>query len=149
MARAVRKTPQEATAKWVEKLSAAGPEIEAGVKRVQESPGVAAARQSAKYEARVRESFAKWKQRVAGLNLADWQNSMINVGVQRVASGAQAKQHKMAAFAAEFYPFMDQVLARINAMPTTTPQQRIAKMVANAEAIRQFKRTGTGGGMAA
>lgn len=145
MAKAVRKTPQEATQKWVEKLSAAGPEIEAGVKRVQESPGVAAARQSARWEQSLREAMPKWKARVAAVPLQSWQESMINVGVQRVASGAQQKQHKMQAFQSEFFPFLDQVLARVAQMPTTTPQQRVAKMVATVEAVKQFKRSGTAG----
>lgn len=140
---ALRKTPAAATSKWVEKLSAAGPEIEAGIARVTEAPGVAAARQKAKWAQRVRESEQKWAERVASVSLADWQKSMKEVGVQRVAQGAQAKQNKMLAFATEFYPFLEQVQNRIKAMPSTTPQQRIARMVANAEAIKAFKRSAT------
>ena len=142
----LRKTPQEATAKWLEKLSAAGPTIEAGVARLTESPGVAAAREKVKWATRVRESEAEWAQRVGSVSLADWQKSMKDVGIGRIAQGAQAKQNKMLAFSTEFYPFLEQVRSRIKAMPSTTPQQRIARMVANAEAIRGFKRTGTSAG---
>lgn len=141
---ALKKTPAEATAKWVQKLSAAGPEMEAGVMRVTESPGVAAARQRVKWETRLRESAPKWAARVGSLQLGDWQKSMKEIGIQRVASGAQAKQGKMQAFATEFYPFLEQVRDRIKAMPSATPQDRISRMVANAEAIKAFKRTGTG-----
>lgn len=140
MAQKVRKSPQEATEKWVTKLSAAGPEIEAGVKRVTESPGAAAARQYQKWIARLQESQGKWKSAVERINLADWQNAMATRGAQNVATGAQAKQGKMLAFQTEFFPFLDSVLARVNAMPTATPGQRTAKMVAQVEAVRQFKR---------
>lgn len=141
MASAVRKTPQEGAAKWLTNLSAAGPEMEAGARRVQESPGVAAARERAKWEARLRETAQKWEDRMRGLSLADWQKAYIDVGVQRVAQGAQAKQNKVVQFNTEFYPFLEQVKQKVGAMPSTTPGQRIAKMVANAEAIRQFKRS--------
>jgi hypothetical protein len=142
MATAIRKTPAEATAKWVQKLSAAAPEMEAGVMRVTEAPGVAAARQKAKWEQSLRESANKWEQRVQSVSLQDWQKSMKEIGVQRVATGAQAKQGKMLAFANEFYPFLEQVKSRIAAMPSTTPSDRISRMVANAEAIKGFKRSG-------
>lgn len=143
MAAALKKSPAAATAKWVEKLSATGPEMEAGVMAVTEAPGVAAARERQKWAQRVRESEAKWATNVQRVSLADWQKSMKEIGIQRVASGAQAKQGKMLAFATEFYPFLEQVRSRIKAMPSTTPQQRIARMVANAEAIKGFKRSGT------
>lgn len=142
MAKQVRKTPQEATSKWVEKLGAAGPEMEAGVRRVTEAPGQAAVAQAAKWKQRLAESEPKWKANTGKVGLAEWQNSMITIGVPRVASGAQQKQGKVQAFNSEFYPFLDQVLQKVNAMPTTTPGQRVAKMVATVEAIKGFKRTG-------
>jgi len=141
MSSTVRKTPAEATAAWVEKLSAAGPTIEAGVKRVTESPGVAAGREAVKWETRLREAMPKWKARVEGVTLAQWQEPMLKVGVSRVASGAQEKQGKMLSFMTEFLPYVETVKQRVRAMPSTTPQQRIARMVANAEALRGFKRT--------
>lgn len=138
---ALRKTPQDATSKWVEKLSAAGPEIEAGINRVTESPGALAAAQRQKWAQRVRETEQKWAERVGSVTLEDWRSAMKDLGVSRVAAGAQAKQGKYAKFAADFFPFLDQVRQRVRAMPSTTPQQRIARMVANAEAIRQYKRS--------
>lgn len=146
MASTVRATPTEAATRWREKLASAGPAIEAGVKRVQESPGVAAARESAKWEQRLRESMPKWKARLQNLPIEAWRDPMLKVGVARVAQGAQEKEHKMVAFLNEFLPFVESVKQRVKQMPSTTPQQRIARMVANAEALRGFKRSGTGTG---
>lgn len=146
MAQTVRATPAEAAQRWKDKLSAAGPTIEAGVKRVQESPGVAAAREAVKWETRLREAMPKWKARLQNLPIEAWREPMLKVGVQRVAQGAQEKEHKMVAFLNEFLPFVETVKQRVKSMPSTTPQQRIARMVANAEALRGFKRSGTGTG---
>lgn len=144
MATTVRATPQEAATRWKEKLSQAGPTIEAGVKRVQESPGVAAARESAKWETRLREAMPKWKARLQNLPIEAWREPMLKVGVARVAQGAQEKEHKMVAFLNEFLPYVESVKQKVRSMPSTTPDQRIARMVANAQALRQFKRSGTG-----
>lgn len=140
MAETVRTTPQEAAAKWREKLSAAGPTIEAGVKRVQTSPGQLAAAQATKWMQRLRESEAKWKERVGGVSLEQWRDPMLKVGVARVAQGAQEKEPKMVAFLGEFLPYVETVKQKVRSMPSTTPQQRIARMVANAESLRGFKR---------
>lgn len=146
MAKAVRKTPQEATEKWVTKLGQAGPEMQAGVARVTEAPGAAAAAQVQKYVAGVQENINKWRANVARVSLSDWQKSMTELGIPRVAQGAQQKRGKMEAFQAEFFPFLDRVLAEVNRMPTTTKAQRIAKMVATVEKTGQFKRSGSASG---
>lgn len=139
---AVRKTPQEATEKWVRNLGQAGPEIEAGVKRVQTAPGQLAAQQQQKYLAGVQEKVAKWANNVRRVSLQEWQDSMLKLGVPRVAQGAQEKRGKMEAFQAEFFPYLDRVLAEAARMPTTTKAQRIQKMVAVVTKTGEFQRGG-------
>lgn len=142
---AVRKTPQEATEAWVTGLGQAGPAIEAGVKRVQTAPGVLAAQQKAKYLAGVQEKAEKWANNVQRVDLPSWQNSMLKLGVPRVAQGAQEKRGKMEAFQAEFFPYLDRVMAEAARMPTTTKAQRIQKMVAVVTKTGEFQRGGSAG----
>lgn len=141
----VRKTPQEATEKWVTRLGQAGPEIEAGVKRVQTAPGQQAAAQVQKYLAGVQEKVNKWRTNVARVSLQEWQDHMLKLGVPRVAQGAQEKRGKMEAFQSEFFPFLDRVMAEAARMPTTTKAARIQKMVAVVTKIGEFQR-GMGAG---
>lgn len=145
MAKAVRKSPSEATSKWVEKLGQSTQEMERGVDRVTEAPGLAAAAQVQKYIQGVQEKVNKWRTNVSRVSLQDWQQSMKSLGIPRVAQGAQEKKGKMEAFQAEFFPYLDRVLAQVNSMPTTTKAQRIQKAVRTMELTGQFRRGGGGG----
>jgi hypothetical protein len=80
---------------------------------------------------------------VARVSLADWQNSYINIGVPRVAQGAQAKQSKVLAFHEEFLPFLKRGVDQIDAMPSTTIEDGIARATAMIRYNAKFKR-GTG-----
>jgi hypothetical protein len=65
---------------------------------------------------------------------------MTNVGVPRVAQGAQAKQSKYTAFAQEFFPYLATGVQRIDAMPSTTLEDNINRAVAMIRHNAGFKR---------
>ena len=136
----VRSTPQDATSKWVTNLSGSTEAIKAGVARVTTAPGQKAAAQSAKWLQRVTASQDKWRTRVGSVSLQSWQDSMTNVGVPRVAQGAQAKQSKYTAFAQEFFPYLATGVQRIDAMPSTTLEDNINRAVAMIRHNAGFKR---------
>jgi len=135
-----RLTPDQAAQKWSRNLSGSGEDIKQGVSNVTVAPGVLAARNVEAWFANVTAAKDKWARRVASVPLADWQNAMINVGVPRIAQGAQAKQGKYSAFANEFYPFLDRVTAQTRNLPNVTLEDRINRMVTQARAVSQFKR---------
>lgn len=141
---AVRVSPEQATSKWVQNISAAGAAITQGVNGVTQAPGQAAAAQADKWLLKVQASKDKWKSRVGSVSLQSWQQSMINVGIPRVASGAQAKQAKFTAFATQFFPHLESGLAKIKAMPSTTLEDNIARATAMIRHNAAFKRTGVG-----
>lgn len=122
--------PTTATAKWVNNLSNATAAISAGVDRVTTAPGAAAARQVQTWLARVQASAQKWATNVGAVSLAEWQDSMKNVGIPRIASGAQAKQGKYQAFATKFFPYLQTGVAQVKAMPKVTLQDGINRAVA-------------------
>lgn len=141
---AVRATPQDATQKWVTNIGQSTQRIQAGVQAVTRSPGAAAAAQSQKWLSRIQASADKWRARVGAVSLQEWQQAMINVGIPRIAQGAQQKQHKMEAFMAEFLPYLQQGVSRIEAMPSTTLEDSINRASAMIRHNAQFRRGGGG-----
>lgn len=141
----VRSDPQQATTKWLNNLSNATAAMTAGANRVTVSPGVAAAAAADKWLARVTASQAKYKARVGSVTLQQWQQAYTTYGVQRVASGAQAKQGKMLAFQQDWQAYLSANMAKIDRMPTTTLQDGINKAVAQIQLNAQFKRSGATG----
>lgn len=137
----VRSNPQAATQKWVTNLSAASAQMQAGAMAVQTAPGQAAAAAADKWLARVTASKAKFAQRVGSVSLQSWQNSYVNVGIPRVAQGAQAKQSKVTDFMTQFLPYLESGLQTIDKMPNVTLEDGIARATAmiryNAKFTRQ------------
>jgi hypothetical protein len=122
--------PQAATSKWVTNLSGATTAITAGVNAVTEAPGVAAAKQVNVWLQRIQQSQQKWAKNVAAVSLTEWQDSMTKLGIPRIAQGAQEKQGKYAAFATKFFPYLQQGVNQVKAMPKGTLAASIARATA-------------------
>lgn len=136
----VRATPDQAVAKWLTNIGAATDRMTAGAQRVQKAPGQAAAAAADKWLQRVTAAKAKFAANVARVSLQDWQNAYINIGIPRVSQGAQAKQHKVLAFQTEFLPYLSRGVAQIDAMPSTTLEDGIARATAMIRYNSKFKR---------
>lgn len=128
---AVRVSPADGVARWVQNLSASGPRITTGVNAVSVSPGQRAAAQKAKWIASLSDPQVqnKWASRVGAVSLEEWRDLMVNVGIPRIASGAQAKQGKYLAFAEKFYPFLSRVVGQIDALDSSSFQARVQRAV--------------------
>lgn len=140
----VRMSPAEAQQKWQSRTAGSTQEMVAGVQRVTEAPGAKAAAKSQKWLAAVTAAEPKFRRNVAAVTLEEWKKAMLEVGVPRVASGVQAKGHKWGKFAAEFFPHLDEGIRRVNAMPDTSFEDRLARMVAMVRHTHGFQRSGTG-----
>lgn len=132
--------PAEAAEKWARRLSGATEDIRAGVERVTEAPGAAAAKKKDKYVAGLRDSVDKWERNTRAVTLEDWKDKTLNVGLSRVASGAQANQGKTQKFFEEFLPHLDRGVSQVRSMPDTTMEDRINRAVAMMRHNSQFKR---------
>jgi hypothetical protein len=137
----VKITPDDATAKWAQRLSGATAEITAGIQRVTEAPGMKAAAKKQKWIQAVQASQDKWERNVRAVSLETWKSLFLAVGVPRIAQGAQAKQGKYTAFARQFFPYLEQGVQRVSAMPDTTFEERINKAVAMMRHNHDFKRS--------
>lgn len=141
MATQVRVTPQQGGSKWSSRLGAATTEITNGVNRVTVAPGQLAAAKFDKWLSGVQAAAQKWRTRVASVSLETWKQQTLK-GIPRIASAATDKQGKYEAFASEFYPFLEQGMAKVAAMPDNTVDARINKAVEMMRHNATFKRSG-------
>jgi len=140
----VMKNANEVAEKWARKLGQSTEDIRRGVTRVTENPADKAIAKEdklvANFNAAVQEG--KWRRGLQRVTLADWQKSMIEKGIPRVASGAQAAQPKMQKFMEELLPFVESAKAEIENMPDLSLEDNINRMVAYTRRMSQFKRSG-------
>jgi hypothetical protein len=124
--------PAGAAQKWATKMGQATQAYVDGVNGVAVAPGVAAARASTKWLNKLNENKAKFERNVSAVSLTEWQTAARDKGAQRLAGGATAALPKMEAFTASFFAYLKSGKAQIDAMPTDTLDQALAK--ANAQA---------------
>jgi hypothetical protein len=106
-------TADEIAKKWANGLGSATAAIKAGVQNTTIAPGQAAARSKELWASRVAESKDKWATNVAKVSLNDWQDSMINKGIGRIASGANAATNKFGAFMGKLLPYEQAAVASL------------------------------------
>lgn len=135
-------TPDQAAAKWAQRLSGATADIAAGIDRVSVAPGQAAARNADTWQQRTLAAKDKWTRNVARVSLGEWQDAAKSKGVPRIAAGAQAAQGKMGQFMQEFLPHVDRGAAQVRAMPNATLEQSIARATAMIRHNASFRRGG-------
>ena len=133
-------TPDQATAKWLQRLSASTQQITDGVNAVTVAPGAKAAAAASLWAQRVAASQPKWATRVGAVSLQSWQQSMITVGIPRVATGAQAKQGKVLSFMQQWLPYEQAAQAKVQAMPKGDINASIARATSMIQANAAFKR---------
>lgn len=130
--------PQAAVTKWVSAMGTAGTAYTAGVNAVQTAPGVLAARASNKYLLGVQANVAKFERNVSAVPLTTWQQLATQKGAPRLGTGAAAAEPKFLAFTTAFFQYLKNGQATIDAMPTDTIDQRIAKAVAQMQYAHNF-----------
>jgi hypothetical protein len=133
-------TPSQTAAKQIKNAKNAVDAFKLGAQNVKEAPNAKAAKAAQKYLSNVQAAVDNGNY-AAGNNsvtLADWQDAMINKGAKNYPTGIDYATQKIIDFHNAFDPYRDQVAASVNQMPDDTESERDAKMLANAQRLRQF-----------
>lgn len=134
------RSPQAAADAWVSGMQASQQKVTDGINSVTESPTAAAARNLDKYVQNTAAAVnsGKMASKLNAVTLQDWKNAAI-AKVGRIGSGATAAKPKMMKHLQQWLPFVANVRAQVKQMPSTTPQDRIQRMVFNATQLATFK----------
>lgn len=128
--------PNTAAQNWVSGMQTAGAKITAGVNAVTVAPGQAAARQAAVWAQNTAAAQNKYAKNVASVTLEEWKASVLNKGINRVASGATAAQGKMQSAMSQILP---QIATIVQGLPPRgTTDQNIQRAVAYMQAAHKI-----------
>ena len=135
-------TPQEAAEKQGRRLKAATADIAAGVDRVTEAPGKAAAAKVDKMRSKLVEKIddGTWAQRVAAVPLEEWKKQMKEKGVGRIAAGIDGAKAKVTNFYEQFFPFLDTVSREVANMPDLSLEDSISRMTHQIRRTSSFRK---------
>ena len=138
----VRVTPQEYQEKHATNLKASLRYMEAGVNRVTEAPGEAAAQAQDKMRANLIDAIdtGKWADRVRSVSLSEWKQAMINKGIPRVAAGIDGAAPKVIAFATDLFAYENGLMTTIEAMPDVTLNDSVNRAVTWITSMAEFRR---------
>jgi len=131
------RTPQQAAQAWVQGMQSATQKIQDGINATTVAPTQLAAQHLDKYLAGTQQAVASGKMaaKLNAVTLQQWQQATI-AKVSRVGAGATTAQPKMQAHLQRFLPKVAAARATVKAMPSSTPADRIARMVAFATAMQ-------------
>lgn len=128
----VKVNAEQLTEKWQRRLKGAIEDMRAGVNRVSEAPGAAAAAKADKWQAAISEARTKdkWRRRVGAVTLEDWKKAMLEKGLSRIASGVDGASSKMRRFATQLIEHQNAGLVALEKMPDLTLEDSINRMAA-------------------
>lgn len=133
------KNPTQIAAKWASNLAASTEQIRSGVEGVTEAPTAKAARAKDRWLAGVQAAHAdgSFERGLQSVSLSDWQQSFINKGLQRIASGATAARSKFEDFMSRFMQHVDRGVASLP--PRGSIEENIQRAVQMMHHNAQFK----------
>ena len=137
-----RLTPREYAEKMVRKAQAASEDYVRGVRGVTESPMQKAKAKKAKLKANFQKAVdeGKWEEGLDRVSTEEWKEQTATKGGGRFGEGVAASMGKIESFAGDYLPFIYDLSDRVNRMPDNTPEERIAKAVAQMKGAAAFKR---------
>lgn len=138
------KNASDVARKWASRLGASSEQIRQGVQGVTQNPAERAAARADAYQAGVMRAVAdgRYQRGLRRVTLQSWQDSMLNKGLPRIASGATAAVPKMEAFMSKWLPHEEALKAKLASMPRGDLQTNIARMVAAVEHNASFQYNG-------
>jgi len=127
--------------KWARRLSGATEDIRQGVEQTTVNPAQEAIKKKEKLKKRWLEAIdgGKWEARLSKVSLEEWKAKMLNKGLARIPQGAEDAKPKFEDFMNQLLPYIENVKRKVNAMPDTTLEDRINRMVTFIREMAKFK----------
>lgn len=134
-------TPAQFTEKHSRRLKGALEDMRRGVEGVSTAPGAAAAKKLDKMRAGIVRSLddGTWARRVGAVTLEDWKKSMLEKGLNRVASGVDGAAGKVEAFATQLLAAESALQGEISKMPDLTLEDSISRMTSWVRGMSKFE----------
>lgn len=133
------KSPEEAGQKWLRNIRTAGESVRSGVQAVTEAPGARAAQNAAGYLNGVQNNVDKWRANVGSVSLNSWRDSMLTLGVPRMAQGAEKNVSKTVAALRQIIPHVEAGKEALKATPRGDYSANIQRMNQFIEHMHQLK----------
>jgi len=134
-------TPSQAAQKLGQRIAQSGAAYLAGVQAVTENPAQKAIAAKAKWEAGIMDAIAnnRFEKGLSKVTLQGWKQSVADFGQNRYTSSATKAEKNYAAFAQEFFPFLDTVSDEVDSMPNMTIEDSIARMAHNVRRLHGWR----------
>ena len=135
-------TPEQFADKHNRRTKAALEDMKAGVEAVTVAPTEKAAAKQEKMRQRLLEALesGKWANGLKRVSLEEWKQKMLELGLNRVASGLDANKKKVEEFAAQLLPHIEAGQKLIEKMPDVTLEDSINRMTAFIRHMSKFQR---------
>lgn len=133
------KNIEDIVRKQIDRLSGASESIRAGVQSVTVAPGKLAAANKERYLAGVQKSVEKWVDNTGSVSLPDWQSSMIDKGIPRIAEGIRQSEGKLREFHTQLQAYQASYLPKLNSKPVLSLEDGINKAGEHIRAMSKFR----------
>ena len=135
-------TPQEAAEKWARNTKGATQDMQRGIQRVTEAPGIKAAEKADKMRAGVVAAIddGTWAANVAAVPLAEWKDKMLNKGVGRVAAGVDGATGSQSDFYSQLFDHQEGIERELEGMPDLTLEDGINRAVHQMRRMSEFSK---------
>src|SRR5438093_111544 len=100
-----------------------------GINAVEVHPGKEAVKKEAKFKQNLMAAIdsGKWRENTGGYDQDDWKRRTAGTGADRLVQGLEDSRQKSIAFREQLITFQNDLVAKMDAMPDTTPEQREQK----------------------
>jgi hypothetical protein len=141
-----RLTAAQYADKWGRRMKASTEDVRAGIARVTEAPGAAAARAVTRMRDNLNRAIddGTWQAQVAGVSLEEWKKTATDKGVSRIAAGVDSALPTQAAMAERLLSAVDASVAAANKTPRGDLESNIQRSVTfqREMAARKLRRPG-------
>lgn len=134
--------PADVVARWQKGSVAAVPKFKEKIKALQVNPAQKAIASKDKYVAGIMQSLedGTWEAGLRGVDFQAWKDKTAEAGGTRISTGVATAGNKMLKFYEQFLPYAESVSRQVQSMPSSTFEDNVARMVANATLMKQFRK---------